>query len=127
MLIFNKLNDMILKTEVNIMNDIYSRIKSKREELGYSQEELATKLGYKNRSSVHKIEMGVNDIPQSKIEAFAKALKTTPAYLMGWDEEIENDKITYISKDKKDCIEAIEELSADDLRIVMDMINRLKK
>jgi len=109
------------------MNDIYSRIKSKREELGYSQEELATKLGYKNRSSVHKIEMGVNDIPQSKIEAFAKALKTTPAYLMGWDEEIENDKITYISKDKKDCIEAIEELSADDLRIVMDMINRLKK
>ena len=116
MLIFNKLNDMILKTEVNIMNDIYSRIKSKREE-----------LGYKNRSSVHKIEMGVNDIPQSKIEAFAKALKTTPAYLMGWDEEIENDKITYISKDKKDCIEAIEELSADDLRIVMDMINRLKK
>lgn len=109
------------------MNEIYKRIKQKREELGMSQEELASKLGYKNRSSVHKIEMGVNDIPQSKIVAFADALQTTPAYLMGWTLEKEKDKIIYISKDKKDVIEAIEELSADDLKIVMDMINRMKK
>lgn len=109
------------------MDSIYKRIREKREELGYSQEELATKLGYKNRSSVHKVEMGVNDIPQSKIEAFAKALQTTPAYLMGWDEEKEEGKVIYISKDKNDIIEAIEELSADDLKIVMDMIKRLKK
>lgn len=108
------------------MNEIYKRIKLRREELGLSQEELAVKLGYKNRSSIHKIEMGVNDIPQSKIEAFAKALQTTPAFLMGWNEEKENDKVIYISKDKNDVIEVIEELSAADLKIVMDMINRLK-
>ena len=108
------------------MNEIYKRIKLRREELGLSQEELAVKLGYRNRSSIHKIEMGVNDIPQSKIESFAKALQTTPAFLMGWNEEKENDKVIYISKDKNDVIEAIEELSAADLKIVMDMINRLK-
>lgn len=64
---------------------LYSRIKSRREELGMSQEELAGKLGYKSRSTINKIEAGTNDIPQSKIKAFADALKTTPAYLMGWD------------------------------------------
>lgn len=64
---------------------LYTRIKSRREELGMSQEELANKLGYKSRSTINKIESGTNDIPQSKIKAFADALKTTPAYLMGWD------------------------------------------
>lgn len=63
--------------------ELYKRIRSRREELGMSQEELAKKMGYKSRSSINKIEMGENDIPQSKIVAFAKALDTTPAYLMG--------------------------------------------
>lgn len=50
-----------------------------------SQEELAFKLGYKSRSSINKIELGKADISQSKIKAFADALDTTVAYLMGWD------------------------------------------
>lgn len=70
--------------------NIYERIKNKRNELNMSQDELATKLGYKSRSTIAKIEAGINDIPQSKIQAFADALNTTPGYLMGWD-EIEND------------------------------------
>ena len=66
--------------------ELYKRIKARREELGMSQEELATKLGYKSRSTINKIEMGKNDITQSKIIAFANALQTTPSYLMGLDE-----------------------------------------
>lgn len=31
--------------------------------------------------------MGINDIPQSKVVAFARALDTTTAYLMGCDDE----------------------------------------
>ena len=54
--------------------ELYKRIKARREELGMSQEELATKLGYKSRSTINKIEMGKNDITQSKIIAFANAL-----------------------------------------------------
>ena len=69
-------------------------IKKRREELGYTQEELAEKMGYKSKSTINKIESGINDITQSKIVAFAKVLKTTPAYLMGWeDEERENTKL----------------------------------
>ena len=65
--------------------DIYQRIRNRREELGMSQDDLAQKMGYKSRSSINKIEMGLNDISQSKVVAFAEALYTTPAYLMGWE------------------------------------------
>ncbi len=52
-----------------------------------SQQDLADKTGYTSRSSIAKIEAGERDIPQSKIVAFAEALGTTPAYLMGWTDE----------------------------------------
>ena len=62
-------------------------IKKRREELGISQEELALKAGYKSRSSINKIEVDGRGLPQSKIIAIANALKTTPAYLMGWESD----------------------------------------
>ena len=40
-------------------------------------------MGYRSKSSITKLEKGVNDIPQSKVEEFAAALETTPAWLMG--------------------------------------------
>lgn len=64
---------------------LYKRIKNRREELGITQDELAGMLGYKSRSTIAKIEAGANDLTQTKIEEFAKALKTTPAYLFGWE------------------------------------------
>ena len=73
--------------------DIGDRIKQKRELLGMSQDELAKKVGYKSRSSINKIEVDGRGLPQSKIVEFAKALETTPAYLMGW--ETPNDKLCY--------------------------------
>ena len=51
---------------------------------GMSQEELAIKAGYTSRSSINKIELGLIDVPQSKIIMLADALGCTPAYLMGW-------------------------------------------
>lgn len=70
---------------VCIMAEIGKKIKEKRKAIGMTQEELAAKLGYKNKSSIAKIETGTNDIVQSKVVAFAKVLDTTVAYLMGWD------------------------------------------
>lgn len=68
------------------MSEIYDRIKARRIELGLTVEQLATLMGYKDKSSISKIENGKADIPQSKVAAFAKALKTTTAYLVGIDE-----------------------------------------
>lgn len=69
------------------MSNIYENIRKRREELGLSQEELASRMGYRSRSSINKIESGANDIPQSKITAFARALHTTPAYLLGLEDQ----------------------------------------
>lgn len=69
------------------MLTIGSRIRSRREELGLSQEELGNKLGYKSRSSINKIELDQRNLTQSKIKAIADALNTTPAYIMGWESE----------------------------------------
>lgn len=64
-----------------------NRIKSRRQELNMSQEELAIKCGYKSRSTINKIELGINDVPQSKINAIATALDSTVGYIMGWTSE----------------------------------------
>lgn len=69
------------------MADIGKRIREKRELAGITQEELAEKLGYKNKSTIAKIENGTNDIVQSKVIEFAGALNTTPSYLMGWEDK----------------------------------------
>ena len=69
---------------------IYDRIKQLREQQGLSQQVLAEKVGFKTASAINKIELGLRDINQTKIILFAKALNTTPAYLMGW--ETESDK-----------------------------------
>lgn len=66
--------------------ELRTRIRKRRLELKMSQAELAKKLGYISRSSIAKIEAGVNDLTQSKIMEFADALMTTPEYLMGFDE-----------------------------------------
>jgi transcriptional regulator with XRE-family HTH domain len=68
------------------MTKIGTNIKLRREELGMSQDELAEKMGYKSRSTIAKIEKGVNDVVQSNIVKFADVLKTTPSRLMGWED-----------------------------------------
>ena len=68
------------------MLDLYKNIKERRLALKMSQDTLAELTGYKDRSSIAKIEKGDVDISESKIRDFAKALKTTPQELMGWDE-----------------------------------------
>lgn len=69
------------------MANLYENIRKRREALGMSQNELATKTGYSDRTSISKVESGNVDLTQSRIMAFAKALNTTVSELMGWGEE----------------------------------------
>ncbi|MDD2956681.1 MAG: XRE family transcriptional regulator [Oscillospiraceae bacterium] len=66
--------------------EIHDMIKLLRVKKGMSQEQLAAKTGYRDRSSIAKIESGKVDLSQSKIALFAAALHTTPAHLMGWED-----------------------------------------
>jgi transcriptional regulator with XRE-family HTH domain len=76
------------------------RIKRRRLELNMTQAELASKMNYKHKSSIGKVENGNADITQTKVVEFAHALDTTTAYIMGWDTEealrtAAHDKIFY--------------------------------
>lgn len=71
------------------MLKLYENIKIYRKAAKLTQEELAKRTGYTDRSSIARIEKGEIDLPQSKIKQFAEALGTTPGHLMGWDAEPE--------------------------------------
>jgi len=76
-----------------IGSSIGSNIRSIRLSIGMTQEELASRMGYKSKSTINKIELGKNDIPQSKIKKFAEVLGTSPSVLMGWDKVQKNNDI----------------------------------
>ena len=60
------------------------RIKERRKIMGYTQEELADKLGLQ-KSAIAKYENGrVENIKRSVIERMANVLECSPTYLMGW-------------------------------------------
>lgn len=58
------------------------RIRLCRENMHMSQETLAKLLGYKSKSSINKMESGINDIPQSTLKQIADILHTTPTFLI---------------------------------------------
>lgn len=62
---------------------LYQNIKKYRKLKGMSQDELAKRTGYTNRSAISRIEKGEIDLPQSKIISFAEALGVDVSILMG--------------------------------------------
>lgn len=120
------------------MSNIGSIIRSRRIELDMTQEELANKLGYKSKSTINKIELGINDIPQSKIVQFANALDTTPSVLMGWVEvtpetQKNNDTMADIivrmrtDADFLSVVELLNNLDSDQLASVKQMLKAFNK
>lgn len=61
------------------LGDKIKRIRLMR---GLSQDELAKRCGYKARSTINKIETGINDIPQSKIKIIAQSLGVDTSVLL---------------------------------------------
>ena len=80
---------------------IGERIKQRRLELGYTADTLA-KLLNKNRATIYRYENGdIENMPIDVLEPLAKALNTTPAYLMGWQEPHQGSTST-LSKQTED-------------------------
>lgn len=69
---------------------IGERIKARRMEMQMSQRDLAVRLGYANHSGVARAEAGTLDLPQSRVEQYAKALGVSVGYLMGWEDQPED-------------------------------------
>lgn len=118
------------------MTIIGNNIRKRRIELSMTQEELAAKMGYKSKSTINKIELGINDIPQSKIVQFAEKLGTTPSDLMGWNEANEEDKKIsdtkigiadriYNDNEFLSVVEMLDKLSPAQLKKAKGMLNLL--
>ncbi|WP_304508581.1 helix-turn-helix domain-containing protein [Anaerotignum sp.] len=66
--------------------DVGQRIRACRKKRGLTVDELAERLE-KNRATVYRYENGtIENLPITILEPIAKALDTSPAYLMGWTE-----------------------------------------
>ena len=105
------------------MSTVGDNILLRRKQLGLTQEELAKKMGYKSKSTINKIELGINDIPQSKIAQFAKVLCTTPAYLMGWSEEEKTaPEEPKLSEGEEMLLKLFRQVPEDKQQLVLQMI-----
>ena len=113
------------------------KIKQQRLKLGYTQEELAQKLGLQ-KSAIAKYENGrVENIKRSVIVKMAKILECTPAYLLDLEEEPEQEEGYYINDDAKELaqflfenpdykvlFDASRKVKREDLEIVKQLIDR---
>lgn len=62
------------------------RMKMRRKEIGLSAETVAERLNV-SPATIYRYENGdIDKVPGDRLAPIAAALQTTPAYLMGWDE-----------------------------------------
>lgn len=103
--------------------EIGERIRRRREELDMTQDDLARAAGYKSRSSINKIEVDGRGLPQKKIADIAKALKVTPSYLMGWEDE----DVAELTAMQEETIEKFLMLSLERQTVVRSIIDTLSE
>ena len=97
---------------------IGKRIRRRRKELGMTQEELAKKMGYADRSAICFVEQGKRDITWENVCKYAKVLQCSPSYLMKWEDPIPDEDL-----------ELLEEVYADPVlrKKLMDFAIKLKE
>ncbi len=108
------------------MLDLYRNIRLLRKSLKMSQEELANKVGYGDRSSIAKIEAGKVDLPQSQIFKIAAALNVTPSDLMGLD-GVRDDPAASLDDDEAVLLNAYRELSREGKDKLLERCAELKE
>ena len=95
---------------------IVDRIKKRRQELGLSYQDLANETGL-SKSTLQRYETGaISNIPLSKLSVLAKALQTTPAYIIGMDAE---------NQLHHDCYVDLKNLSPENQEKVKEYMNLL--
>lgn len=83
-------------------------IRRAREAKQMTQDELASRMGYKSRSTIARIENGDNDVSQSKLKKFSEILDVSIGFLLdGTDSgdstnEINNNLPTLNERDERD-------------------------
>ena len=100
------------------------RIKDLRTAKGLTLEQVADVVGV-GKSTVRKWETGmIANMRRDKIAALAKALGTTPAYLMGWKEEEQKSSPTelQLSEGEKVLLDLFNRVPVEQQQLVLQMI-----
>lgn len=102
--------------------EIGEKIKARRLELGWSQRELARRMGYKDNTTLTKIERGLVDVSQARVMQFSKVLGVSIAYLMDWEEKQSAE--SELSIQKKELIQKVKLMSDEELQ-KLDLLLRI--
>lgn len=125
-----------IQNPVQNSTSIGQRIKYCRELMGMSQEELAIKMGYKDRSSISKIEKeGDTNISIDTIQKIAEELYCSPLLLTGWgnNDKCYSNKIKEISQlifenqELRLLFDLAKDASDDDIKTICTVLIALKK
>jgi transcriptional regulator with XRE-family HTH domain len=92
-------------------------LRSLREQSGLTLEEVGNKVGV-SRQSMYKYESGrVTNIPSDKIAALAKVYGVSPGYIMGWEED-QDEEFYYLDKATRSIADEIK--NNDKLSLLFD-------
>ena len=98
------------------------RIKDLRKEKGLTLEQVADIVGV-GKSTVRKWETGmIANMKRDKIASLAKALGTTPEYLMGWEEKKSSPSEPTLTEGEKTMLELFRLVPKDQQQLVLQMI-----
>lgn len=103
------------------LTDLIERIKERRLELEMSYQDLSDATGI-SKSTLQRYETGyIKKVPINQIEILAKALHTTPSYLMGWEEPASPS--LSLTQQEETHIKKYRQLDADGKEEIDDLID----
>ena len=103
------------------------RVKDTRESKQMSQDTLARLCGYTSRTTICKIEAGIQGVPLKKVDTIAQALNVSKDFLL-WGREVENivieaETVRPSAKGKKAVLMSwINEMSDEDVDKLLNVI-----
>ena len=115
--------------------EIGERIRLRRNELGLTQTELAQRMGLTSKTTICKAETKDFNPTMDRIKEFAKALETTPSYLMGWSDshsylaesDMMQEKFFVDIEDGKKAINIIPEISIETEKKALELFQLYEK
>lgn len=109
------------------MRKIALRIKTRREELQLSLQQLAD-LTEMSKSTLQRYETGgIKSIPLDKLEVLAKGLNTTPEWILGWNrpvDELDRFVVNHYTSDLHYA--AYQELEGESDEVVEDVLKFIR-
>lgn len=98
------------------------RVKDTRESKQMSQDTLARLCGYTSRTTICKIEAGIQGVPLKKVDTIAQALNVSKDFLL-WGREVEAETVRPSAKGKKAVLMSwINEMSDEDVDKLLNVI-----